>query len=293
VSCLSNPWLKSLVATICLCWSAPGMTDAADWSKPNTPYRVMGNIFYVGTKGIGVYLITTAKGAILLDGATEAGAAIVEANIQALGFKLTDIKYLIATHAHFDHVGGTAKLKADTGATLLSSPGDRASFESGMHDGDNVYGIGRFPKVRVDRVIRDGERLTLGGVTLTAHATPGHSRGCTTWTTDVAEKGQPRKRRIVFYGSTTVAGNILVNNKRYPTIVPDYRQSFRRLKAMRADVFLTNHPEFADLDRKRAAQQAGDQNAFIDPGEIGRFVTQAEADFNTELAAQIAAAAKP
>jgi metallo-beta-lactamase class B len=270
--------------------SAVAVAQSADWSTPHEPYRVMGNIYYVGTKGIGVYLITTPKGHILLDGATEQGAEVVKANIKALGFKLTDVKYLIETHAHFDHVGGTAKIKRDTGATFIASAADRAGLEGGIHDGLFNYGKMTFAPIKVDQVIADGGKLTLGGTTLTAVVTPGHSRGCTAWTMTIKEKGRPLN--VIFYGSTTTAGNILVNNTIYPTIVSDFRSSFAKLKAIRADVFLTNHPEFADLEAKHLAQTAGKPDAFVNAKELPAYVAQSETDFNAELAKQQSASRK-
>ncbi len=260
--------------------------QSESWSEPRAPYNVAGNIYYVGTKGIGVYLINTPKGAILLDGATEKGADVIAANIKALGFKLSDVKYLIETHAHYDHVGGTAKLKNATGAVLIASAGDRRALETGRHDGENSAGIGTFPAVKVDRIIADGGKISLGGTTLTAHITPGHSRGCTSWTMTVNDKGAPRN--VLFFGSTTVAGNILVGNKVYPGIVQDYRKSFAKLKAMKADILLTNHPEFADLDEKRDAQIAGKADAFVDASALPALIKELEAAFNTELARQAA-----
>lgn len=255
-----------------------------DWSAPSEPYRVAGNVYAVGTRGIGVYLIVTPKGMILLDSATNSGAEVVKANIKALGFKLSDIKYLIATHAHFDHVGGTAKLKRETGAMFIATAADRPALEQGRHDGDNVYGVGTFAPITVDRVIGDGRTLSLGGTRLTAHLTPGHSKGCTSWSMTVTEGG--RKRRILFYGSTTTAGNFLVGNRAYPGIVADFRRTFAKLKTMKADIFLTNHPEFAGLEAKRAAYVAGKTDAFIDPRALPAFVARSEAEFEAELARQ-------
>jgi metallo-beta-lactamase class B len=261
--------------------------QSESWSEARAPYHVAGNIYYVGTKGIGVYLINTPKGAILLDSATEKGADVIAANIKALGFKLSDVKYLIETHAHYDHVGGTAKLKKATGALLIASAGDRRALETGRHDGENSSGIGTFAPVKVDRIIGDGGKISLGGTTLTAHMTPGHSRGCTSWTMTINDLGKPRK--VLFFGSTTVAGNILVGNKIYPGIVNDYRRSFAMLKAMKADIFLTNHPEFADLDEKREAQIAGKADAFVDANALPAFVKASEAAFEEERARQLAA----
>lgn len=258
------------------------VADERGWDDPHEPYNVMGNIWYVGTRGIGVYLITTPQGHILIDGATEKGAKVVETNIAALGFKLKDIKYIVETHAHWDHVGGLAQLKADTGATFVASAGDRYGLEHGVHVGDNIYGPGSFPAIAVDREIGEGETLALGGVVLTAHMTPGHTRGCTSWTMTVDDKGVPRT--VIFFGSTSIAGNVLVGNQAYPGIADDYRLSFKRLKAIKADVFLVNHPELADMDAKRAAQAAGKPDAFVDSRALPAFIKTSEAGFNDELA---------
>jgi len=256
----------------------------AEWSAPHKPYPIAGNVYAVGTQGIGVYLITTPQGHILLDSGTDEGAKRVEANIQALGFKLTDVKYLIETHAHIDHIGGMARLKRDTGVIFIAAEGDRHALESGAHDIDNIYGGWSFPAVKVDRTITDGGTLTLGDTTLTAHLTPGHTRGDTSWTMDVNDKGVVR--HVLFYGSTTVAGNVLVNNHSYPAIVADYRLSFKRLKSLKADILLTNHPELADLEARYQAQLHGKANAFVDPKALPRLVAESEADFNAELKSQ-------
>jgi metallo-beta-lactamase class B len=277
---------KLAVVVALLVTLTPVATDAQNpnWSAPSQPYWVAGNVYNVGTRGIGVYLIATPKGLILLDSATSDGVEVVKANITALGFKLSDIRYLIETHAHFDHVGGTANLKRATGAMLIASAADRPALERGRHDGDNVYGVGKFAPVKVDRLISDGSTLSLGGTTLTAHLTPGHSKGCTSWSMTVGEGRQ--RLRILFYGSTTTAGNVLVGNKSYPNIVGDYRRTFAKLKTIKADIFLTNHPEFADLDGKRAARIAGKADAFIDPGALPTFVSESEAAFEAELKQQ-------
>lgn len=279
--------IQKLAGVIALLVSLiPVATDAQNpnWAAPSQPYWIADNVYNVGTRGIGVYLIATPKGLILLDSATSDGVEIVKANITALGFKLSDIRYLIETHAHFDHVGGTAKLKRETGALLIASAADRPALERGRHDGDNVNGVGRFAPVKVDRLIGDGGTLSLGGTTLTAHMTPGHSKGCTSWSMRVGVGKQ--QLRILFFGSTTTAGNLLVGNKTYPHIVRDYRQTFAKLKAMKADIFLTNHPEFANLDAKRAAHIAGKSDAFIDAGALPAFVAESEAAFEAELKQQ-------
>ncbi|MFT3997405.1 MAG: subclass B3 metallo-beta-lactamase [Asticcacaulis sp.] len=255
-----------------------------NWDTPAEPYRIADNVWFVGTEGIGAYLITTPKGHILIDSGTQKGAGLVEANIVRLGFAVKDVKILLESHAHFDHIGGMAKLKADTGATFIASAADRPILEGGRHIGDNENGTPSFAAVKVDRLIGHAETVSLGGVTLTAHLTPGHTQGCTTWTMPVVIN--KKAHRAVFFCSTTTAGNVLVGNKTYPGIVADYRLSFKRLKAIRADVFLVNHPDFAHMADKRHRQIAGDADAFVDPSEFQAFVAKSEQAFETELKKQ-------
>jgi metallo-beta-lactamase class B len=270
-----------------------GETQSADaqraaWNRPVEPHGIAGNIHFVGVEGLGAYLITTPAGHILIDGGLEESAPLIERNIRALGFRLEDVKWLLISHAHFDHAGGLASLKAKSGAQLVSMEAERAALESGRHVGDNENGVGRFPAVQVDRVIKDGETVSLGGSVLTAHHTPGHTPGCTTWTlpVQVAEA----RHTALFYCSTTVAGNALVGNRGHPTIVADYRRSFGKLKRMQADIFLANHPSFAKLADKRARMNGGGANPFIDASELARFVLASERDFDMELARQQTAA---
>ncbi len=261
----------------------------AAWTKPTEPYHVAGNIYYVGSEGLSAYLISTSSGLIQIDGGMpDGGADIIEANIRRLGFKAADVKILLNTHAHIDHAGGLAKLKADTGAKLYASGGDRKALEQGRHIGDNENGEVSFPPVKVDRTVRDGDKIKLGETVLIAVLTPGHTPGCTTWTLAVNDKGRPLN--AVFYGSTSVAGNALVGNKAYPRIVDDYRQSFTRLKATPADLFLPNHPEMADLAVKRGRALTPGSNPFVDPGEMSRYVARSEQEFQRELARQQGAA---
>jgi metallo-beta-lactamase class B len=259
----------------------------ADWTRPIEPFRVVGDVYYVGTKGLGAYLITSPSGHVLLDATLAQNAPQVERNIEKLGFRLKDVKLLIENHAHTDHVGGLAQLKADTGAPLWASAGDRWALENGRQFGDTDYGVLTFPAVKVDRVVHDGETVHVGPNALTAWLTPGHTRGCTTWSLPVEQAG--RRLKVVFLCSVTVAGNKLVGNKAYPGIVTDFRRTFVRLKTMQADVVLTGHPEAADVLARHARQRAGDARAFVDPGELSRLVSQADSDFETELAKQAAA----
>jgi len=288
--------MKILALILCSVLSLGSVTVAraddwppAAWTKPFKPYRVVGNVYYVGSEGLSSYLISTSQGHVLLDaGMSAQGAKLVAANIVALGFKLSDVKILINSHAHYDHAGGLAQMKADTGAKLYASSLDKPALEKGRHFGDNENGLTPFPAVKVDRTIRDGQKIKLGEATLTAHLTPGHTIGGTTWTMSVIERGRPLN--VVFFNSVSVAGNALVGNKTYPKIVSDYRATFAKLKAMPADVFLPVHPEQGDLIAKRQRVLNGDNNAFIDPTDMGRFVATSEAAFNKELARQQGAA---
>ena len=258
--------------------------DDPSWSAPHAPFQITDHIYSVGTEGIGVYLITTPEGHILIDASTQRGADVVEANIKSLGFKLTDIKYLLENHAHDDHVGGLAQLKKSTGATLLASKADRYALEHGTHYGDNENGPTKFPAVKVDKIITDGEQIRLGGMSLQTVFTPGHTSGCTSWLTRDTSKGVDRS--VFFLGSLSVAGNRLVNNKVDPQIVADYRKSFARAKAIQADILLIGHPPFIHLDEKYRAQQNGKQDAFIDPQLLPKFVAEFEAGFEEELKKQ-------
>ena len=261
------------------------------WSAPGEPLHIADNLYYVGTESIAVYLITTPEGHILVDGAMPTSAPLILASIRELGFEPKDVKVILNTHAHFDHTGGLADLKAATGATLAASAGDRGALESGTYPGSEEVEIFAFKPVAVDRVLQDGDTVELGGVALTAHLTPGHSPGCTTWTFPLAVDGQARQAMI--YCSTSVAANRLVSadkGAQYPGIVADYEQTFARLKTMSADVFLAPHAEQFGLAKKRAAMGEGAPNPFVDPTELERVVAASEAAFRQELAKQQEAA---
>jgi len=262
--------------------------DNSNWVKPIKPYRVVGNIYYVGSEGLSAWLITSSEGHVLLDSGPSAdGAKLIERSIQQLGFQLADVKILINTHAHFDHAGGLAQLKADTGAKVWASRLDEPALQQGHHIGDNSNGPTPFPAVKVDKSFGDGQKLKLGETALVAHLTPGHTLGCTTWTTAVVEKGRPLN--VTFPCSLSVAGNVLVGNKSHRSIVADYRSSFVKMRAIPTDVMLPSHEEQGDLLAKRQKLLRGDPNAFIDPTELARFVDGYETRFNQELARQQAA----
>jgi metallo-beta-lactamase class B len=254
------------------------------WNRPTEPFHVIGNIYYVGTAGLGSYLIVTPEGHILLDGTTEQGAPLIEKNIAALGFSLRDVRYLLNSHAHFDHSGGLARLKQTTGARLVAAEGDRSALEGGFYLGWQDRHALDAPRVAVDRAIRDGDKVELGDVTMTANVTPGHTRGCTSWSMPVREGD--RTYQVLFFCSSSVALNRLVGPPQYPGIVADYERTFARARTMSVDVFLAPHPEMFGMEEKRARLEAGGPNPFVDARAFAAFIASSEADFRRQLAAQ-------
>lgn len=253
-----------------------------DWTQNVTPFRIAGNIYYVGTQGLGAYLITSGHQAILLDTSLPENVRLIEQNIQQLGFKLSDVKLIIPSHAHWDHVGALAQMQKDTGAKVVAMQQDVAALKTGKPIGENTFQEIAFRPVQVDKVVQDGDSVKLGKIQLKAILTPGHTPGCTTWSTAVQEQGQTRT--VVFPCSISVAGNVLIGNQQYPEIVRDYRQSFARLKNMQADIVLTSHPDAAGIMARKAKYDAGQQDAFIDPQLLPQIVKEAEAAFDKALA---------
>lgn len=257
-----------------------------EWNVPFQPFTAIGNIHYVGTKGVSAWLITSPQGHVLIDGILPQSVPQIAANISTLGFDIRDVRYLLNSHAHFDHAGGLAGLQRLSGADMVASAKDKPYLEAG-DIGMPPSGGMKFPPVRVDRVVGEGDTVRVGDVVLTAHLTPGHSPGCTTWSTHVTGKDGLR-RSVLIHCSATVAGQSLVPES-WPGMVNDFRTTFAKFKTMQADVLLGNHENFFDLEGKRARQLAGDANAFVDPGELQRFNAELEAAFEKELARQMAA----
>ncbi|EGF90052.1 metallo-beta-lactamase L1 [Asticcacaulis biprosthecium C19] len=265
------------------------MAAEAHWNDPFAPFKVVGNIYYVGTTGVSAWLITTPRGHFLLDGALPQTPPQIIANIQALGFDIRDVKYLLNSHAHFDHAGGLAALQRAAGATMVASAADRAVLESGRVGYGPTADIS-VPPVRVDRLVGQGDTLSLGGVTLTAHLTPGHTPGCTSWSMDVrGDDGE--LHHVFFHCSTTTGGQSLVPES-YPGMIASYRATFAYIRNVKADIFLANHANFFNLADKRARQIAGDSDAFVSSTALADFNAQSERDFDAELARQQAAASQ-
>jgi len=255
-----------------------------DWSQPFAPRRIIGNIYYVGTNMISSFLIVTPKGHILLDTGTDQNLPQVEGNIEKLGFKPEDVKILLNSHAHFDHCGGFAEFKRQTGTTVVASKLDGELMEHGGA-GDFYWGDElAYEPVKPDRYVEDGDTVELGGVTLTAHLTPGHTKGCTSWSMQVDESD--KSYNVLFLCGLTVSPYKLTNNDRYPNIVSDVRSSMAKLKGMHIDVLLASHAFWFDLENKAALQKGGSVNPFVDPTELGRHLAEMEQDFEQALQAQ-------
>lgn len=271
--------MMRLLAPLALLLVAPVLSQDAvqrvEWNRPTPPFRVIGNVHYVGTSGLSAFLVTGPAGHVLIDGALPESAPHILASIRRLGFRPRDVRYLLLNHAHYDHAGGLAALKRATGARVLASAGDAPDLRAGRTVGRPE--LDGFPPVAPDRIVRDGERLRLGTTVLTANLTPGHTPGCTSWSTVAGGV------RVLFACSITVAGRPLVANGRETAAVGEFRRTFARLRAMREDVFLNFHPEFFDMAGKRKRLEGGDARAFVDPGELGRQVDRAEAGFREEL----------
>jgi metallo-beta-lactamase class B len=278
--------LRSLLLTLIFSCGAMAQ-DNPDWTTPHAPFRVIGNVYYVGSKDLASYLITTPRGHILINSSLTSSVPLIEKNVEALGFHFKDVKILLISHAHFDHAAGSAEIERLTGAKYMVMDADVPVVESGGKT-DFQYGAeaaSQFPVTKVDRVLHDGDEVKLGGVVLVAHKTPGHTKGCTTWTMKVQEGGETYN--VVIVGSPNVnTGYKLVGNSAYPAIAQDYELTFRTLKSLPCDVFLGAHGSYFGMDAKYARMKAGGVNPFVDPEGYRSYVTEREQAFRTELAKQ-------
>jgi metallo-beta-lactamase class B len=258
--------------------------------EPVEPFRIADNLYYVGTRGLANYLVTTPQGHILVNSDLEENVPMIRAGVEKLGLKFSDIRILVINHAHWDHDAGSATIKRLTGASYAVMDGDVAVVQTGgeadFHYGGNP--VLRYAPATVDRVLHDGDQVSLGGMTLVAHRTPGHTKGNTTWTMRVTDLGKAYE--VVIVGSWNVnPGYRLVNNAAYPGIAEDYERTFRTLKALKCDIFLGAHGSYFEMEKKVARLAAGGPNPFIDPAGYARAVNEREQAFRAELARQKAA----
>ncbi len=286
----------AFLALLALVWTAPfapahAQTDAEarTWNEPVEPFRIAGSLYYVGAKEVSAFLVATPEGHILIDGGLPETAQRIEASLAWLKFQLKDVKILLNSHAHFDHAGGLAALKERSGAKLLASAGDAPVLEAGGK-GDFLFGDSMtFPPVKVDRVIRDGEKIRLGGTTLTAHLTPGHTRGCTSWEIEVQD-GAEARRAVVLCSLSILPKARLTGKPSYPGIAQDFLRSYRKLKALPCDIFLGSHGSFFHLLEKRQIQKTGGEgNPFVDRDALREYVEAKEAGYRERLKEEAAA----
>ena len=266
-----------LLISACLCPLVPGSSllhaqANPDWHRPFPAFKVAGNLYYVGTADLAVYLINTPQGNILINSDFTEDVPLIHKSIEQLGFKYPDTKILLISHAHADHDEGVGLIKRETGAKLMVMDADVPDVEG--------TGPGQ-PGAHVDRVLHDGDAVELGGSKLTAHLTPGHTKGCTTWTMQVQEGA--RTLNAVIIGSPNVnPGYILVGNQDYPQIAEDYVKTFRVLKSLPCDLFLGAHGAYFGMKAKYEKMKAGGGNTLIDPEGYKEYVSEREATFQKE-----------
>jgi metallo-beta-lactamase class B len=254
-------------------------------NKPFEPFKVIGNIYYVGASDVASYLITTDKGHILIDSGFEETVPMIENNVKKLGFDLKDVKIILNNHAHYDHAGGLKLLKEKTGAKLFSVKEQAKSLENGDRDnfafGDDIS----FTPVRVDKIIKDGQKIKLGKTELKTQLIPGHTKGCTAWTMNIKENDQ--KLNVIFLGSVSNLNYNLIDNPKYPNIARDFVNTFAKLKKLKPDVFLGSHAQFFKMSKKvELMKKDNSKNHFIDPEGYTSFIKRNEKDFLDKLAKQ-------
>ena len=255
----------------------PGLQALLDeFTVPFEPFHFAGSIYYVGTKEISSFLFVTPKGDILLDTGMEQMVPLVRANVAKLGFHFDDIKIVINSHAHFDHIAGARDVRDSTGAKVMIMSGDADEVRRGHPE----FALG-WKACPVDRELRDGDVVSLGDTELTAHLTPGHTKGCTTWTTTVSEGG--KKYNVVLLGGFTINEGVkLLGTRDYPNMADDFARTFQVLKSLPCDIFGAQHSYFFKMEEK-VKRLHGRSNPFVDPDGYRAVVSEAEADYMKQL----------
>ena len=259
------------------------------YSQPEEPFRLIGNIYYVGAKNIASYLVVTPQGSVLIDTGTSEMTPVITANVEKLGFKMRDIKIMLSSHAHFDHIGGHAAMKKLTGARVMAIKQDADALEAGKDL--SPLGDEGWTAVKVDRVLKDGDTVALGGTTLRAVWAPGHTPGCTVWTTTVPDAGKTYSFAIFGCGGPN-GGVKLVGNQRFPTLVDDTLATFRKLKMLKPDIYVTGHPQMlfaGKIERMKANERP---HPLLDAGSAAwaKMLDDAQAAFEKRVAAERAQA---
>lgn len=274
---------------VMLCLATPIFAQHADWTTPIAPFKIADNLYYVGSRDLASYLIVTPEGDILINSNLVSSPALIRKSVEQLGFKFSDIKILLISHAHFDHDAGSAEIKKLSGAQYMVMDADVPVVESGGAADPN-YPNDRYPALKVDRVLHDGDEVRLGSAILVAHKTAGHTQGCTTWTMRTTQKGRPVN--VVIVGSWNVnSGFRLVDRPRhpasYPGIAGDYERTFQVLKELPCDVFLGAHGGYFNMLEKLSRAKKGEAEVvFIDPVGYRAAVAEREQAFKAELLRQ-------
>lgn len=263
----------------------PGLAaqERSDWDTPMAPYKIGGNLWYVGTMGLSSYLLATPEGHILINSSYERSVPMIRAAIGKAGFRYMDVKILLGSHAHGDHMAGNWIVKEQTAAKVYVMKPDDELVRKG--------GAGGFKKpCVVDKVLQDGDKVTLGGATLTALLTPGHTPGCTTWVMDVNDEGV--KRLAVVVGSPNVnPGTVLVGNKNYPNIASDYEKAFQVWKGLPCQIFLGAHGAYYATLKKYERWKANPrEKVWVDPEGYKAYIAERERAFYAEWERQKKAA---
>lgn len=255
-----------------------------EWRTPFPAHRIVGNLYYVGTYDLACFLITTPAGNILINTGVDGSAQLIQASIESLGFKLKDTKILLTTQAHYDHVAAMAEMKRLTGARFLATEGDKQVLEDGgKSDPLFTNPESRYPPVKVDGIIKDRQKISLGGIQLTAYSHPGHTRGSVSYGLTIPENGRDYRVLIANMGSIN-PGTILIGNKKYPQINDDYAGTFREQKLLDCDIFLSSHASQYRLHDKWKPGQAYSPDTFVDPQGYKSAVQGAETAYKEWLA---------
>ena len=285
--CSERLWKFAVLIVAMAALIAPARGQEADWTTPLPPYRIAGNLYYVGSKDLASFLIVTPQGDILINSSLTSSVPLIKKSVEKLGFKFSDVKILLISHAHWDHEAGSAEVKRLTGAKYMVMDADVPVVESGGRK-DFHYGKSPddwYPPAKVDRVLHDGDEVRLGGTVLVAHLTPGHTKGCTTWTMKVREGG--KTYNVVIVGSPNInPGYKLIGDPAYPQMAQDYEKTFRVLKSLPCDIFLGAHGGYYGMLAKYARMKQEGPKVFIDPQGYKDYVADREQAFRAELAKQ-------
>jgi metallo-beta-lactamase class B len=282
-------FVRALILSLCFCASATAQQNA-EWRQPFPAFKLIGNVYWVGTYDLSTYLITTDAGHILINTGFPETVPLIKSGVEQLGFDFDDVEILLATHAHFDHVAGLAELKRLTGARVMMSEADSVLLEDG---GKSDFRFGddpntNFEPVKVDRLLKDQDTIALGGVTLTAHHHPGHTKGATSFTLTVREGG--RDYRVVIANMGSINPGVTVSGMpKYPSIGDDYARTFAAQKTLPVDVFLASHAAQFGLHEKYKPGDAYDPNRFVDPERYLATVERLEGIFREQLTRERAA----